>query len=136
MHLVISDSDGKSYRLEVPKEKEAFFVGKKIGEKFDATIFGLEGYTLEITGGSDKIGTPMRSDVSGTGRKKIILDYGVGQRQKGIRKRKMIAGNTISLDIVQINSKVIKKGTKPLNELIKMEKKEKTDKDKAKAKKK
>ncbi|MCX8166921.1 MAG: 30S ribosomal protein S6e, partial [Candidatus Micrarchaeota archaeon] len=123
MQLVISDSDGKSYRLEIQKEKEPFFLGKKIGDKFDAGLFGLEGYTLVITGGSDKIGTPMRSDVSGSGRKEIILDYGIGQKQKRVRKRKLVIGNTISQDIVQINSKVVKKGTKPLNELIKMEKK-------------
>ena len=38
----------------------------------------------------------------------------------------MVRGNTISRDIVQINCKIIKEGTKPIEELVK-KKEEKTE---------
>ncbi|OYT61942.1 hypothetical protein B6U81_01900 [Thermoplasmatales archaeon ex4484_30] len=36
-----------------------------------------------------------------------------------MRRRKTVCGNTISLNISQINMKVIKKGAKPIEELLK-----------------
>ena len=44
---------------------------------------------MQITGGSDNCGFPMRADVHGTGRKRILGVKGVGQSQKakGIRYR-------------------------------------------------
>jgi small subunit ribosomal protein S6e len=73
---------------------------------------------LQITGGSDKDGFPMRPDLDGVVRKKALLTKGVGFRGikkirkvkykvRGMRKRKYIRGNTISDSIVQINFKII-----------------------------
>ena len=104
--LVVSDpKTRKSYQKEVSEG----LVGKKIGDKVDGKIAGLDGFELQITGGSDNDGFPMRKDVSGTARKKILVSHGTGfhARQPGMRKRMSIRGNTISEDISQINTKVL-----------------------------
>ena len=118
--LVINEPKSKkSYQVE---KDVASLIGTKIGEKFDGSTLGLSGFTLEVTGGSDKDGTPMRKDLDGTTRKKALLTQGVGFRGgktkkvhgkkkylivKGMRKRKYIRGNTVSEDIAQINCKIL-----------------------------
>ncbi len=93
-------------------------IGKKIGDKIDGSLIGLAGFTLQITGGSDKDGFPMRSDLDGVVRKKALLTKSVGFRGikkirkvkykvRGMRKRKYIRGNTISDSIIQINFKIL-----------------------------
>jgi small subunit ribosomal protein S6e len=120
--FVIGDKE-KSYQLE---KELGIIVGKKIGDKFNGDVIGLNGYVLEITGGSDKDGFPMRKDIEGIGRKKIIVTRGVGYKaEKGRRKRKSLGGNAITQDIAQINCKVLQQGEKKLEELFpKAEKKE------------
>jgi small subunit ribosomal protein S6e len=103
--------------INEPKAKKSWQVekdapsltGLKIGDKFDGSIIGLSGFTLQITGGSDKDGFPMRHDLMGIARKKALLSSGPGFRPtvNGLRRRKYIRGNTISADIVQVNCKVI-----------------------------
>ncbi len=114
--VVISDpKNRKAYQKEVEKEASGL-IGKKIGDKFSGKVLGLDGYELEITGGSDRDGFPMRKDVSGTARKRILLAFGPGfhPKRKGERRRKSIRGNTIAEDIAQINVKVVKYGPKSL----------------------
>lgn len=118
--IVISDPKSKkAYQIE----KEApTLIGMKIGDQFDGTAVGLSGFKLQISGGSDKDGFPMRSDLSGVQRKKALLTKGVGFRGykikkrkgkkkkvkiKGMRKRKYVRGNTISDAIVQVNIKIL-----------------------------
>jgi len=100
-------------------EKDApSLIGKKIGDKFDGSLIGLSGFTLQITGGSDKDGFPMRPDLEGSIRKKALLTRGIGfkgfkkikkkrYKRKGMRKRKYIRGNMVSEDIAQVNCKVL-----------------------------
>ena len=125
--IVISDpKTRKAYQKDVEKETSGL-LGKKIGETFSGNLIGLQGYELQITGGSDNDGFPMRADVEGTARKKILLSSppGFHPKKKGQRKRKSVRGNTISLDISQINVKVVKYGEKSLDEIFgKVEKKE------------
>jgi len=119
--VVVSDPKSrKAYQMEVEKEKLAFLIGKKIGEEFDATQIGLPGYVLKITGGSDKDGFPMVPFVEGPLRTRVLLKKPPGYRpeKKGVRRKKTVRGNTISFDIVQINTKVVKFGEKSLEELI------------------
>ncbi len=116
--LVISDpKTRKSWQKEVSGEG---ILGKKIGDKFSGAVAGLEGYELQITGGSDSDGFPMRKDVDGTGRKRILVSGGVGFKPKleGQRKRKSIRGNMVSQDAAQVNSKVIKYGKVPLEKVF------------------
>ncbi|MEM5793576.1 MAG: 30S ribosomal protein S6e [Candidatus Aenigmatarchaeota archaeon] len=110
----------RSYKLEIDQEKAIGLVGKKIGDKFNGDLIGLPGYELIITGGTDKDGFPMHPSVHGMVRKKIVLSGppGFHSKKKGMRKRKMVAGNTINRNIVQINCKVIKEGQKKLEEIF------------------
>ena len=85
--------------------------GKKTGEELDGTPLKLSGFTLKITGGSDKDGFPMRPNIHGGIRIGAILSGGVGfhATRKGDRKRKTLRGNIITDSIVQINMKVTDK---------------------------
>jgi small subunit ribosomal protein S6e len=51
---------------------------------------------------------------------KSLLSGGVGfkPKRKGQRRRKTVRGNTISDDIVQINTIVVKKGAKSIEDLL------------------
>lgn len=118
--IVISDPKSKkSYQKEV-EHHQSQLMGKKIGDKFRGDSLGLTGYDLQITGGSDKDGFPMRSDIDGTARKKVLLTKGIGfhTKKKGRRKRKSIRGNTVSTDISQINTMVVTAGSQPLEKLL------------------
>lgn len=120
---VISDN-GKSYPVLITGQSANLIIEKKIGDEIDGYFVNLPGYKLKITGGTDKDGFPMRNDLIGTRRKKILLSKGIGFKPKheGVRKKKSIRGNTISQEISQINFKVISQGKKPLDELLKKEK--------------
>jgi len=118
--IVISDPKSrKAYQKEVDQAASGF-LGKKIGEKVSASSLGLEGYSLEVTGGSDKDGFPMRSDVGGSARKRILIAQppGFHPKKKGQRKRKSICGNTVSATTTQINTKVVEYGKKSIEELL------------------
>lgn len=126
MRIVIADpKSGKSFQTELPKEKEAQISGKKIGETIEGGLVGAAGYTLELTGGSDNSGFPMRKDVSGSRKEGLLLTEGTGfhTKRSGERRRKMVRGNTYSSDIIQVNAKVVKAGPTPLDELFKTEEK-------------
>jgi len=104
--LTISDKAGKSITKEL-KDKDANpLLGLQLQNEADAAIIGLAG-KMKITGGSDKSGVPMRSDIYGGSRKYVLLSKGVGLRkaEKGQRLRKLIRGNTITEEIYQINCK-------------------------------
>jgi len=118
LKFVIS-SKSKSYQIE-KDQKDANVFGKKIGDTFLADHLGLDGYELQITGGSDKDGFPMKKDIEGTMRRRIITTYGVGMRTKteGLRRRRTLRGNTIADDISQVNCKVVKEGQKPIEEVL------------------
>jgi small subunit ribosomal protein S6e len=120
--LVISEGK-ESHQMEVPAAESKQFLGLKIGEEFDASNIGLNGYTLKITGGSDKNGFPMKKDVEGPRRIRSLLSGGTGFKPKrdGQRRRKTVRGNTISDDIVQISAVVAEKGKKSIDELLKTE---------------
>ena len=117
--LVISEGEN-SHQLEVEATESKKLIGLKIGDNFDASLVGLKGYTLKITGGSDKNGFPMKKDVEGPRRIKSLLSGGIGFNPKrdGQRRRKTVRGNTLSDDIVQINAIVDQKGEKNIDEIL------------------
>jgi small subunit ribosomal protein S6e len=126
--LVVSDpKTGKAYNVDVAGAKSNKIVGKPIGTEFEGDVAGLPGYKLMITGGSDKDGVPMRDDLPGQSRRRILVSGGVGYHpvSDGMRKRKLLRGNEIAQELVQLNAKVVAYGDKPLDELVpKKEKKE------------
>ena len=104
--LTISDIKGKSVSKELKDSDANQFLGLQLGNETDASIVGLTG-KLKLTGGSDKSGVPMRSDLHGGARKRILLVKGVGLQdtEHGIRKRKLMRGNLVSEEIYQVNCK-------------------------------
>ncbi len=120
MIINIGTKEGKVYKMEIPKDKEAYFIHKKIGDVIEGDVIGLSGYTIQLTGGTDKSGFPMRYDVKGYVKKKILLSNRPGFRpkRKGERRRKTIRGTVYSEDTAQINAKVIKEGAKSLAEIL------------------
>ncbi len=104
--LTISDTKGKSITKELKDSEANPLLGLQVGKETDASVVGLSG-KLKITGGSDKSGVPIRSDVSGSARKYVLISKGVGlqEAEKGQRVRKLIRGNSISEEIYQINCK-------------------------------
>ena len=118
--IVVSEPKSrKAYQKEVDQGASGL-IGKKIGDTVKADSLGLAGYEVKITGGSDRNGFPMRGDVDGPGRKKIVLSGGVGfhPKMKGQRRRKSVRGNTVSADTVQINAVVVKAGAKQIDQLL------------------
>ena len=117
MQVNIGTSDGNVHQIETEPEK---FVTKEIGDEVDGSSLGLDGYTLEITGGSDKSGFPMRKSIEGSERKRVMIEDGSGinSEEDGIRKRKSVRGNTVSTEIEQLNMKVIEEGSKSIEDLL------------------
>ncbi len=119
--LVVSDSKtGKAYNIDIAGPKTTKFVGHAIGTEVDGEAAGLTGYTLVITGGSDKDGVPMRGDLPGQVRRKILVAGGIGYHPKtdGMRKRKTLRGNEVSADLIQVNAAIKEYGPKPIEEIV------------------
>ena len=104
--ITISDTKGKSITKELKDNDASPLLGLLIGQETDASLVGLEG-KFKITGGSDKSGIPMRSDLLGTARKRVLISKGIGLQdtKKGLRKLNLLRWNSISEEIYQINSK-------------------------------
>lgn len=119
--LVISNpKNGVAKQVEISSPEADKLIGRRIGEEIPASelglnlseIFGEEipvDAKLKITGGTDKDGFPMRPDVHGPRRVKILLSRGPGfrPRERGERRKKTVHGNTISPNIVQVDRKSV-----------------------------
>lgn len=126
--IIISDKNGKSVSKEL-KDKEAQpLVGLRVGEIIDSSVVGIPSGKIQLRGGSDKSGTPIRSDVHGGVKKYVLLSKGSGMRddREGIRKRKLVRGNMITEEIYQINC-LLTEGNLPLAAEAKTEEPSKTD---------
>ena len=136
MKVVISDKkSGKSFQTEVEDNKSKPFYGMKIGNEFDGSLIGLTGYKVKLTGGTDKDGFPMRPDVHGTERKRLLLTHGIGfkGKRKGERKRKTVRGNIMSEFIAQMNVIVTDHGSKGISEILGIENKGEENKEESKS---
>ena len=98
MFVINNPKTGKSYKKEGDAQ---IFMGKKIRDKVDGNSIGLKGYELEITGGSDAQGFPMRGDLQVHGRKRPLI-------------------------INQLNVKIIKFGSEDLEKALGLVKEEET----------
>ncbi|UCH03933.1 MAG: 30S ribosomal protein S6e [Candidatus Thorarchaeota archaeon] len=119
--LVISDpEEGKAIQYELDDVKTNALVGRRVGEIVEGDVLGLPGYKLRITGGSDKSGFPIRPDVHGSGKKRVLIRGAPGFRpkKKGNAKRKTVRGSELSLDISQVNMRIEEKGSTSLEELV------------------
>ena len=113
--VVISDPEtGKSSVIELEGARAVPLIGRKIGDVLDGAVVGLAGHKVLITGGTDSSGFPMRPDLHGGVKARVLLSGGVGYRakEKGVRRRKTVRGNTITEETAQINMKIIEKPSK------------------------
>lgn len=113
--VVLSDpKTGKAKSVEVEGPRAIPFIGKRIGDTIDGSVIGMPGVKLLITGGSDKDGFPMRPDVHGGVKTRVLLSGGPGfePKDRGERRRKTIRGNMITEDTLQINVKIIEEAKK------------------------
>ena len=121
---VIADPKNKTTHQKVLSEdKSNALVGKYVGEEIDGIFVELPGYRLKITGGSDNSGVPMRGDIDGNQRRKILMTESVGFHpvRHGQRRRKLIRGRSLNSEVSQINLKVIEYGPKSIEELLQPE---------------
>ena len=123
---------GKTFKVETENEN---LVGCSIGDKIDGKEISeeLKDYEIEITGTSDKAGFTGMINIDGPDLHKALLGYGKGmhkkpkgekkfnKKPKGLRLKKTVRGKEISLDTVQINTKVLKEGTKKFDTLFERE---------------
>jgi small subunit ribosomal protein S6e len=119
--VAVSDpDDGTTYQVDVDGQDATRFAGKEIGEEVDGSAVGLEGYTLEITGGSDDAGRPMRPDVLGADLSAILTDGGVGfnPERDGERKRVTVRGREVGDATAQINARIGDHGDGDVAELL------------------
>lgn len=142
LKINISEKSGKTYKTEV--ETEELF-GKELHNAVPGKDISpeLEGYEFEITGASDSSGFTSHEDVPGMGLKKLLLTYGKAMHKRprregkkkvsnpkphGLRLRRTVRGKVMSPDIVQINLKVLKHGSKKLSEIFPDQNKPKEEK--------
>jgi ribosomal protein S6E (S10) len=120
---------GKTFKVETEDEK---LVGLSIGDtvKGEEISEDLAGYEIEITGTSDKAGFMGSPDIDGPSLHRVLLGYGRGMHKKpkglkktnkrpaGLKLRKTVRGKEISLFTIQINTKVLKEGSKKFEALF------------------
>jgi len=119
--VAVADPDsGVTYQIDVDGQDANRFMGREIGDEVDGGAVGLDGYTLEITGGSDTAGRPLRGDVRGPDLKSVLLEGGVGYEPKrdGERKRVTVRGREISDEVRQINASIVARGSTDVDELL------------------
>ncbi|MFB6281238.1 MAG: 30S ribosomal protein S6e [Haloferacaceae archaeon] len=108
--VVISDPEtGATYQREVDGQDANRFLGRELGDEVDGAAVGLDGFTLELTGGSDDTGRPMRADVPGSDLRELLLTGGVGYepQRDGERRRITVRGREIGDRTAQINATVV-----------------------------
>ena len=119
--VAVSDPEsGHTYQIEVDGQDANRFIGRELGEEVDGGAVGLDGYTLELTGGSDTAGRPMRPDVRGVATKSIMSDGGVGfePTTDGERKRITVRGREVSDETRQINAAIADRGSDDVEALL------------------
>jgi len=128
--IIISDPEtGTSKTVELEEKRATPLIGRRMGESIDGSIVDLPGHKVQITGGSDKDGFPIRPNVHGGVRRKVVLSGGVGfnPQYEGARRRKTVRGNVITDEIVQINMKIVEKPKGPKESRKTRGKKEETE---------
>ena len=116
--VTVAQEDGSTAQIQVEEAPRIY--DKEIGDEFDGGIVGLDGYTLEITGGSDADGFPMRPAIDGEERRRVLVEQGPGVdgNEDGERRRKTVRGNVVSDEIEQLNTKVVESGDREIGEIL------------------
>jgi len=107
--IVSNPADGTSQRVELDDQQLRALYGTRIGQVVEGAVAGMQGYKIKLTGGTDKDGIPMRPDVHGSAKARVILSGGVGYKpkNKGDKKRKVVRGNTVSVETTFLNFAIV-----------------------------
>ena len=119
--VVVADPDeGATHQRAVDGQDANRFIGRSIGDEVDGSAVGLDGYTVEITGGSDTAGRPMREDVAGSALTPILVDGGTGfePTREGERKRITVRGREVGDETQQINATIAERGERAVADLL------------------
>ena len=119
--VVVADpEDGATYQLDATEQDANRFIGRELGEEVDGSAVGLDGYSLELTGGSDTAGRPMRGDVRGADLTEILTAGGTGYNpdREGERRRVTVRGREVSEETRQINAKIVERGSTDVVDLV------------------
>ena len=116
--IVVSGKGGRAGQKELTPKESEMLLGTKIGQKISGSTIGFEGYELEVCGGSDTSGFPMKKGLHAITVVPLLVSGGTGYRPKtkGIKDRKRVRGERVTEDLSQINLKVIKEGSKKFEE--------------------
>lgn len=104
--------NGSNICTEISGNNERLLYGKILGDVFDAGIFNPEyaGWIVQLTGGSDKQGFPMDSNLNTDKRQRLLRkkgDIGYKPKKKGERKRKSIRGAVVTEETSVLCMKII-----------------------------
>lgn len=120
--VVVGDPDtSHTYQFEIDEQNATRFLGKQIGETVDGAAVGFDGYTLEITGGSDAAGRPMHAEIGGAALREVLVDTpttGYKPSRGGERRRITVRGREISDENAQVNTKIVERGDQSIEELL------------------
>jgi small subunit ribosomal protein S6e len=119
--VAVSDPEtGETHQIDVADQDANRFVGREIGDEVEGSAVGLDGFTLEITGGSDDAGRPMRGDVRGAALSELLLEGGTGYNpsRDGERKRVTVRGREIGDATRQINAQIATHGDGDVADLL------------------
>ncbi|MCE4617305.1 MAG: 30S ribosomal protein S6e [Desulfurococcales archaeon] len=87
----------KAWQIAVDEGVAIKLAGYKIKDIINGELIGMPGLKFVITGGTDATGIPMRSDLPGATRYRLLLSGPPGflPRERGERRRKMVRGKVI-----------------------------------------
>ncbi len=113
--VVIGTKSGKCFQKELSTQEAEALYQKTLGEEFNGELINISGAKFLICGGSDASGFPMRKDLPGINKRKILIGKSIGFKGKlrskrfgGLRIKKMVAGNTVYEKTHQLNLKTVK----------------------------
>lgn len=120
--VVVGDPDsGLAHQLEADGQDANRFLGKSINDEVDGSAVGLDGYTLEITGGSDEAGRPLNKTVAGADLQEVLMEEkqtGYHPERDGERRRITVRGREVSDAVAQINTSIVEAGDTDVDELL------------------
>ncbi|WP_114577736.1 30S ribosomal protein S6e [Saliphagus sp. LR7] len=123
--VVVGDPEsGTSYQLEAEDQDANRFLGRSVGEEVEGDSVGLDGYTLEITGGSDEAGRPLNDSVAGATLREVLMtgrQTGYKPSRDGERRRITVRGREVSDAVAQVNAAIVDRGETDVEELLGLE---------------
>ncbi|KAH9385436.1 small subunit ribosomal protein S6e [Nematocida major] len=116
MKLSIANPERTTQKVvEIEHNVQSALYEKRIKDIIDGKVISNEwaGFLLQITGGTDKQGFPMKPGVMTPERVRLLLkkgDIGFRCTDKSLRRRKSVRGDVVSEQIGVLNLKVVKEG--------------------------